>query len=118
MDSRDVKEKTRILAQNGWNEAVVRGQGRVHNKGIVVDGKRVLVSSQNWSGDGFLRNRDAGLIVDDEEIAGYYEAIFLDDWKKRARPPFADTPLAMIAREGERTPSGMVKMSWRDFYGD
>ncbi len=41
---------------------------------------RVLVSSQNWSGDGFLRNRDAGLIVEDAEIAGYYEAIFLDDW--------------------------------------
>lgn len=118
MDSRDAKEKTRILAQNGWNEAVVRGQGRVHNKGIIVDGKRVLVSSQNWSGDGFLRNRDAGLIVDDEEIAGYYETIFLDDWNKRARPPLMDGPLAMIARDGERTPSGMVRMSWRDFYGD
>jgi hypothetical protein len=118
MDSRDAKEKTRILAQNGWNEAVVRGQGRVHNKGIIVDGKRVLVSSQNWSGDGFLRNRDAGLIVDDEEIAGYYETLFLDDWNKRARPPLADPPLAMIARDAERTPSGMVRMSWRDFYGD
>lgn len=118
MDARDVKEKTRILAQNGWNEAVVRGQGRVHNKGIIVDGTRVLVSSQNWSGDGFLRNRDAGLIVDDAEIAGYYEAIFLDDWNTRARPPLLDGPLAMLARDGERTPSGMVRMSWRDFYGD
>jgi hypothetical protein len=118
MDSRDAKEKTRILAQNGWNEAVVRGQGRVHNKGIVVDGKSVLVSSQNWSGDGFLRNRDAGLIVEDEEIAGYYEAIFLDDWNKRARPPLVDGPLATVVRDGERTPAGMVRMSWRDFYGD
>jgi phosphatidylserine/phosphatidylglycerophosphate/cardiolipin synthase-like enzyme len=111
MDSRDVKEKARTLAQNGWNEAVVRGQGRVHNKGIIVDGKRVLVSSQNWSGDGFLRNRDAGVIVDDTEIAGYYESIFLDDWNTRARPPLMDDPLAMIARDGERTPSGIVRMS-------
>jgi hypothetical protein len=119
MDSRDAKERTRLLAQEaGCNEAVVRGQGRVHNKGIIVDGKSVLISSQNWSGDGFLRNRDAGLIVDDEEIAGYYETIFLDDWNNRARPPLMDGPLAMIARDGERTPSGMVRMSWRDFYGD
>jgi hypothetical protein len=119
MDSRDAKEKTRLLAQEaGWNEAVVKGQGRVHNKGIIVDGKNVLISSQNWSGDGFLRNRDAGLIVDDEEIAGYYETIFLDDWNSRAQPPLADGPVAMIARDGERTPSGMVRMSWRDFYGD
>ncbi len=29
-----------------------------------------------------------------------------------------DGPLAMIARDTERAPSGMVRMSWRDFYGD
>lgn len=118
MDSRDVKEKTRILAQNGWNEKVVRGQGRLHNKGIVADGARVLVSSQNWSGDGFLRNRDAGLIIEDPDIAAYYEAIFLDDWNTRAKPPLLEGPVATIARDGERTPAGMVRMTWRDFYGD
>jgi phosphatidylserine/phosphatidylglycerophosphate/cardiolipin synthase-like enzyme len=35
----------------------------VGNKGIVVDGARVLVSSANWSGDGVIRNREAGLVI-------------------------------------------------------
>ena len=35
----------------------------MHNKGIVVDSKTVLVSSQNWSSAGVLQNRDAGVII-------------------------------------------------------
>lgn len=58
----------------------VRIQANVHNKGIVVDGTRVLVSSQNWSGAGVLQNRDAGIIVDQPDIARYFEQIFLHDW--------------------------------------
>jgi phosphatidylserine/phosphatidylglycerophosphate/cardiolipin synthase-like enzyme len=110
--------KVRVLAENGWNEEVVRHQSGIHNKGIVVDNKRVLISSQNWSGDGFLRNRDAGLIIDDKDIAGYYGAIFLDDWNKRARPALAETASAIIALPGESVPRGMVRMSWRDYHGE
>jgi PLD-like domain len=65
-------------------DQVLRIQQSVHNKGIVVDSRIVLVSSQNWSGDGVLRNRDAGIIVEQPEIAAYFEAIFLDDWVHRA----------------------------------
>lgn len=63
---------------------VLRIQDRVHNKGIVVDSGTVLVSSQNWSGDGTLRNRDAGVIIRHAGIARYFEQIFLEDWEKRA----------------------------------
>jgi phosphatidylserine/phosphatidylglycerophosphate/cardiolipin synthase-like enzyme len=45
----------------------------------------VLVSSANWSGGGVVRHRDAGLIIHDEEIAGYYQRAFLDDWNNRAK---------------------------------
>ncbi len=47
----------------------VRIQKNVHNKGIVVDGATVLVSSQNWSADGTLRNRDAGVIIYHQDAA-------------------------------------------------
>jgi len=67
------------LKPTGLDE-VLRIQQRVHNKGIVVDGKSVLVSSQNWSADGCLHNRDAGLIIEDPEIAAYFQAIFIADW--------------------------------------
>jgi len=62
----------------------VRIQGNVHNKGIVVDAKRVLVSSQNWSTDGTLYNRDAGVIIDSEKAARYFQQIFLHDWQNLA----------------------------------
>jgi hypothetical protein len=64
----------------------VKIQNNVHNKGIIVDGKTVLVSSQNWSTDGTLYNRDAGLIIYNKTAAHYYQQIFLHDWQHLAKP--------------------------------
>jgi len=50
----------------------------------VVDSKTVLVSSQNWSSQGVLQNRDAGVIIGHPGIAQYFEASFLQDWSDRA----------------------------------
>jgi len=58
----------------------VRIQKNVHNKGIVVDGSIVLVSSQNWSADGTLWNRDAGVIIYHQDAARYFQQVFLHDW--------------------------------------
>lgn len=63
----------------------VRIQNNVHNKGIVVDGSAVLVSSQNWSADGTLHNRDAGVILHHPPAAAYFQQIFLHDWTYLAR---------------------------------
>lgn len=73
------------LQQAGVDLSSVRIQTGVHNKGIVVDSKVVMVSSQNWSGDGVLRNRDAGMIIFDEDAAQYFEQIFIHDWVNMAR---------------------------------
>ena len=59
----------------------VKIQNNVHNKGIVVDGTTVLVSSQNWSTDGTLYNRDAGVILHNAQAAQYFQQIFLHDWQ-------------------------------------
>ncbi|MEY9419445.1 hypothetical protein ABIF69_005887 [Bradyrhizobium japonicum] len=56
-----------------------------HTKGMIVDGKRVLIGSHNWSKPGVTLNRDASLIFDDEEIASYYAEAFEIDWD-RANP--------------------------------
>ncbi len=56
-----------------------------HTKGMIVDGKRVLLGSHNWSKPGVTLNRDASLIFDDEEIAAYYTEAFEIDWE-RANP--------------------------------
>jgi phosphatidylserine/phosphatidylglycerophosphate/cardiolipin synthase-like enzyme len=77
----------------------------------------VLVSSANWSGDGVVRNRDADLINHDEEIAGYYQRVFLDDWSNRAKATIEDNVAARIASDDKPVPAGMVRMSWRDYFG-
>ncbi|MFJ8896056.1 phospholipase D-like domain-containing protein [Leifsonia sp. NPDC102414] len=58
----------------------VKLQNNVHNKGIVVDGRAALVSSQNWSPAGTLTNRDAGVILENAEIAAYFTGLFEHDW--------------------------------------
>ncbi|RDK00303.1 phospholipase D-like domain-containing protein [Paraburkholderia lacunae] len=74
------------LVAAGIPSSVLRRQANVHNKGIVVDGSVVMVSSQNWSADGTLRNRDAGLIIYNADAATYFEQIFLHDWDYLASP--------------------------------
>ncbi|KRQ29555.1 hypothetical protein AOT83_23845 [Mycobacteroides sp. H001] len=51
-----------------------------HNKMIVVDGKRVLVSSQNWSDSAVTKNREAGLWIAQAKVAKYFQGIFETDW--------------------------------------
>ena len=64
-----------------------------HNKLILVDNRRVLISSQNWSDSAVVKNREAGLLIESPEIARYYAGIFQSDWEtglktvgKRAAP--------------------------------
>jgi V8-like Glu-specific endopeptidase len=56
-----------------------------HTKGMIVDGKRVLIGSHNWSMPGVTLNRDASLIFDDPGLAAYYAEAFEIDWE-RANP--------------------------------
>jgi len=52
-----------------------------HNKLIIIDGENTLISSQNWSDTAVSQNREAGLILYNKDIAGYYNAIFQTDWE-------------------------------------
>jgi hypothetical protein len=63
----------------------LRRMDDTHTKGMVVDGKRMLLGSHNWSKPGVSLNRDASLIFDDEELSMYYAKAFEIDWK-RANP--------------------------------
>ncbi|ESQ83759.1 phospholipase D-like domain-containing protein [Asticcacaulis benevestitus] len=114
--STDAAIKIGKLVEAGFNPAVFKVQANIHNKGIIVDGNAVLVSSANWSGDGVVRNRDAGLLIHDPEIAQYYQSVFLDDWDLRAKAKIPDTTAAVVAAPDQPTPPGMVRISWADYY--
>ena len=53
---------------------------KIHNKGVIVDRKKVLVSSINWNYNSPTFNREAGVIIEQPEAARYYGAVFEDDW--------------------------------------
>ncbi len=74
----------RRAVEFGFDKTKIRFYGTCHTKGIVVDGKRVLLGSQNWTGAGTQPNRDASLLIEDEEAAQYFTDIFEFDWKNVA----------------------------------
>ena len=79
-----------LLQEAGVDLSAVRIQANVHNKGMVVDSEVVVVSSQNWSGQGVTTNRDAGLIIYNAEAAEYWEQIFIHDWTNMAQQQALD----------------------------
>lgn len=89
-----------------------------HTKGVVVDGRRILIGSHNWSTDGLTQNRDASLIFDDRQVAQYFLDVFEVDWKRaRALKLDAIEPEAAprIADPGQPPPRGFVRMTLAEY---
>ncbi|HUP57339.1 MAG TPA: phospholipase D-like domain-containing protein [Bdellovibrionota bacterium] len=56
------------------------GVGYIHNKGVLVDGQYVLVSSINWNQNSVERNRETGIVLQGVELNRYYSRLFESDW--------------------------------------
>lgn len=65
-------------------EVRLQGDMDIHNKGVVVDGSKVLISSINWGENSVRNNREVGIVVENEEIAGYFQRVFEYDWEYAA----------------------------------
>jgi phosphatidylserine/phosphatidylglycerophosphate/cardiolipin synthase-like enzyme len=91
--------------------ANIRTFPNVHNKGFVIDGENVVVSSQNFSPAGISENRDAGVILESKQIAQYFEPIFSADWtasrplsvSAQARKSGSKAKSKMLAKKGKKT---------------
>ncbi|HVP94926.1 MAG TPA: phospholipase D-like domain-containing protein [Methanoregulaceae archaeon] len=53
---------------------------KIHNKGVIVDSRKVLISSINWNTNSPTFNREAGVIIESPETGRYYGRAFTDDW--------------------------------------
>lgn len=60
-----------------------------HNKLIIIDNKVVLLSSINFGENAFTNNREAGFVIQNTNIADYYNAIFESDWIDGEIPPYS-----------------------------
>jgi phosphatidylserine/phosphatidylglycerophosphate/cardiolipin synthase-like enzyme len=83
----------------------------------------VLLGSHNWTTAGTVYNRDASLLIRDEEIARYYSEIFEFDWGRTRGTRLTDEEIAppvRVVRAGTEAPSpkGFVRLSWREWMGE
>jgi len=69
---------------------------KIHNKGVIVDGQRVLVSSINWNSNSPNFNREAGVIIDHQAVARYFLTVFEDDWNGTVTSPEPKTDYLKI----------------------
>ncbi len=69
---------------------------KIHNKGMIVDSRYVLVSSINWNSVSPNFNREAGVIIDDPDVARYFFNVFEDDWNSSVKSPEIKTDYLRI----------------------
>jgi phosphatidylserine/phosphatidylglycerophosphate/cardiolipin synthase-like enzyme len=72
------------------------GLNKTHNKGAIVDRSQVLISSINWNENSARNNREAGLIIENEDVAEFYTDIFFYDWWNGTFHPRASFTYAPI----------------------
>ncbi len=60
---------------------------QTHNKMVVIDKKVSLISSINFGSNAFTRNREAGMVIQNSNVAKYYTSIFEADWNDGVVPP-------------------------------
>ncbi len=64
---------------------------KIHNKGVIVDSRQVLISSINWNSNSPNFNREAGVIIDHPGVAGYFLSVYNDDWAPTFHAPAKET---------------------------
>jgi phosphatidylserine/phosphatidylglycerophosphate/cardiolipin synthase-like enzyme len=72
------KLQAKLIFLNGM--AGRNEMSKVHNKGLIVDGTKTLVSSINWVTGSVIYNREVGVIIENEKVAQFYTKIFNYDW--------------------------------------
>jgi phosphatidylserine/phosphatidylglycerophosphate/cardiolipin synthase-like enzyme len=103
----------------GFDASRIRVQWGCHTKGILIDSKIAILGSHNWTNSGVLVNRDASVVVHDDEVAKYFEEIFEFDWKYLSTQDAEERRgTVRFARGEEATPPGMRRVALTDLLAD
>jgi len=81
----DVARTEHLPLEARCADLTASGFEKIHNKGVIVDNRLVLVSSINWNSNSPNFNREAGVIIEHPGVAGYFNAVFEDDWAPAVR---------------------------------
>ncbi|UCD91831.1 MAG: lamin tail domain-containing protein [Methanobacteriota archaeon] len=85
----DLRETEGLPIEAKLIDADSHGLIKLHNKGLIVDGSEVLISSINWNKNSIASNREIGIIVYDRDVAAFFREIFFYDWKDDVTSPIA-----------------------------
>ena len=72
LDSFNLKDRLRAMNLSYFTH--------LHNKGVIIDRQKVVVSSTNWSENSITRAREAGVLIECPEIAEYFASVVDFDW--------------------------------------
>ncbi|MBN2547934.1 MAG: hypothetical protein JXB15_02155 [Anaerolineales bacterium] len=82
----------------------------LHNKGVIIDRRKVIVSSTNWSENSLARAREAGVLIEAPEIAEYYAQVFDFDWSIAWEAADVPANLANLFQEAMFIPGGFEEV--------
>jgi phosphatidylserine/phosphatidylglycerophosphate/cardiolipin synthase-like enzyme len=119
-NNQEAEHSDLLIGLRGWERSMFRRQtSKLHNKGILIDGKIAVVGSNNWSSDGTQYNRDASLVFYSRPIAQYFTEVFLFDWDNLSKPITSSPEIApVLAPESGPTPLGMVRIPWQAWFDE
>jgi hypothetical protein len=116
----DKMEILNNLQAMGFNMSKVRFMAETHTKGIIADGETLLIGSHNWSNPGVQFNRDASLVIFNNDVAQYYQSVFLHDWERRTiRERFEAEATLLPAAEKEAALlnlDGYRRLNWNEYF--
>ncbi|RCV64714.1 Phosphatidylserine/phosphatidylglycerophosphate/cardiolipin synthase [Methanophagales archaeon] len=71
------------------------GLVKIHNKGLIVDDRKVIITSLNWNANS-IHNRETGVIIENAEIASYFTAAFFHDWNVSVKEDGEESNLKIV----------------------
>ncbi|HEU0068559.1 MAG TPA: phospholipase D-like domain-containing protein, partial [Nitrospiraceae bacterium] len=82
----------------------------LHNKGIIFDRQKVLVTSTNWSNNSITKAREAGVLIESTAIAQYFTKTFDQDWEAAIPRGDVASHLIDIRRQIDEQAEGLIQL--------
>ena len=79
----DIAEKSKMnLKKEGLEVKTYKRNKTLHSKLIIIDKERIYIGSHNLTNTALLYNCESGIIIDNKDIANFFESYFNKLWSE------------------------------------